>query len=161
LQRRLPDYMIPARFVAMERFPTTPTRKIDRNALPRPDTTVEAGAAYVAPRSAVEHVVAGIFAEILGLDRVGVDDNFFELGGHSLHATSILAKLAATFGVELELRPFFQQPTVAATAAALTVEAGPRLERIAQLRVELESMSPADVSALLAAKRAEQGARSA
>src|SRR5262249_36946713 len=100
LQTRPPDYMIPARFGALEQFPTTPSRKIDRNALPRPDATVETAAAYVAPRGPVEHVVAGTFEEVLGLERVGADDNFFELGGHSLHATSILSKLAAIFGVE-------------------------------------------------------------
>ena len=109
--------MIPSAFVALDAFPLTPSRKIDRNALPRPDAAAAvASAEYVAPRTDIERVVAGIFADILDIERVGVDDDFFELGGHSLHATSVLAKIEATFGVAIELRSFFTTPTVAAVA---------------------------------------------
>jgi amino acid adenylation domain-containing protein len=157
LEERLPAYMIPARFVALDAFPTTPTRKIDRTALPRQEATVVGGAPFVAPRNAVERLMARIFAETLELEQLGMDDNFFELGGHSLHATSILAKVAATFGIDIPLRTFFQNPTVAAVSHALSGDGAARVERIAELRLQLESMSPEDVAALLAAKRAGRG----
>ena len=130
LQRRtLTDVPAAGSKRSASEVPTTPSRKIDRNALPRPDSTVDAAADYVAPRNPVEQAVTAVFADTLSVDRVGIHDNLFELGGHSLHATSILSKLAATFGVDVELRQFFQHPTVAATAHALTSEARGRVEQ--------------------------------
>ncbi|MGZ4762331.1 MAG: phosphopantetheine-binding protein, partial [Ilumatobacteraceae bacterium] len=86
---------------------------------------------------------------------VGFNDNFFELGGHSLHATSVLAKIETTFGRAIELHSFFTEPTVAATAAALTADPSTRTRvlRVAQLRVQLDAMSPEEVAAMLAARR--------
>jgi acyl carrier protein len=148
--------MIPSLFIPLDAFPTTPNRKIDRRALPRPDGGFASETEHVAPRDDVERVVAAAFAETLGLDDVGVEHDLFELGGHSLHATSLLAKIEATFGVALELRRFFVEPTVAATATLLTSDptTAPQIERIARVRVRLDSMSPEEVAALLAAKRA-------
>ncbi|MGZ4672281.1 MAG: non-ribosomal peptide synthetase, partial [Ilumatobacteraceae bacterium] len=155
LERRLPDYMIPSRFVTVDSFPLTPNRKIDRKALPRPDSIASPAAEHVAPRTDVERVVAEIVATTLRLSEVGVNDNFFELGGHSLHATSVLAKIETTFGRAIELRSFFTEPTVAATAAALTADPSTRTRvlRVAQLRVQLDAMSPEEVAAMLAARR--------
>ena len=155
LQQRLPDYMIPSRFIVVESFPLTANRKIDRNALPRPDAAVGAVNEFVAPRDDVERVVAGIFAEVLGVERVGVEDDFFELGGHSLHATNVLARIETTCGVAVDLRAFFLTPTVAHTAALLTADpfARPRVEKVARLLVRLSSMSPGEVATELAVRR--------
>jgi acyl carrier protein len=156
LLARLPDYMVPSLFIPVESFPLTANRKIDRQALPRPDDAAPVATAYVAPRSDVERVVAGIVGDTIGVDRVGVDDDFFELGGHSLNATGVLARIESTFGVRVELRAFFVAPTVADLAAFLTADpsTAANVARVAQLRVKLAAMSPEEVAAALAARRA-------
>src|SRR5580704_5275099 len=114
----LPDYMVPAAFVALEHLPLTPNGKIDREALPAPasgEGIVQA--AYEAARSPTEEVLAGIWCEVLKLDRVGVHDNFFELGGHSLLATRVTARLREALGIELALRAVFEAPTLQRLAA--------------------------------------------
>ncbi len=114
LKQHLPDYMIPGWFVMVENWPLTPNGKIDRKALPRPD--YEAGEAqqeYVAPRTAEEEILCGIWQDILHIERVGVHHNFFELGGHSLLATQLISRIRDAFGVELPLKDLFEAPTVA------------------------------------------------
>ncbi|HEX2080196.1 MAG TPA: amino acid adenylation domain-containing protein, partial [Longimicrobium sp.] len=114
LAGRLPEHMVPAAFVALERLPLTPTGKIDRRALPapeRPESTTT-----VAPRTPTEELLSGIWAEVLGLERVGAEENFFALGGHSLVATQAVSRVRQTFGVDLPLRALFEAPTVAALA---------------------------------------------
>jgi amino acid adenylation domain-containing protein len=117
----LPDYMIPSAFVFLDAFPLTPNGKVDRNALPEPDSNrPDMGPAYRAPRSASEEVLAGLFADLLVLDRVGIDDSFFDLGGHSLLATQLVARIRSAFRVDLPLRAVFEAPSVAALAQRIT-----------------------------------------
>ncbi|HEY0022716.1 MAG TPA: non-ribosomal peptide synthase/polyketide synthase [Longimicrobium sp.] len=115
LRRELPGYMVPAAFVPMERLPLTPSGKLDRKALPAPELA-SAEDRYVAPRTPAEEVLAGIWAEVLRLERVGVEESFFELGGHSLLATRVVSRVRELFGVELPLRALFEGPTVAELA---------------------------------------------
>ncbi|HBL30620.1 MAG TPA: non-ribosomal peptide synthetase, partial [Acidobacteria bacterium] len=118
LRERLPDYMVPAAFVALAALPLTPNGKVDRRALPSPDGPVP-GEEHVAPRTPVEEVLAGIWAEVLGLERVGAVDHFFDLGGHSLLATQVMSRLRAVFRVEVPLRDLFAAPRLADFAARI------------------------------------------
>ena len=122
LAGRLPEYMVPAAFVTLERLPMTVTGKLDRKALPKVEgKREEVATPYAAPRGPVEEALARIFAEALGVDRVGIDDDFLELGGHSLSAARVVAGAVKAFGVEIAMREFFALPTVAG-AAAMVVE---------------------------------------
>jgi SAM-dependent methyltransferase/acyl carrier protein len=120
IQDKLPGYMLPSAFVLLDKLPLTSNGKIDRRALPAPDP-VQAGAedSYVAPRTAAEATVAGIWCDVLHLKRAGVNDNFFELGGHSLLVTQVAARIRDRFQVDLPVRRLFEKPTIAATAAAV------------------------------------------
>uniref|UniRef100_UPI003B3A4898 amino acid adenylation domain-containing protein n=1 Tax=Longimicrobium sp. TaxID=2029185 RepID=UPI003B3A4898 len=115
VRRILPDYMVPGAFALLDALPLTPNGKLDRKALPAPDLA-SAGDRYVAPRTPAEEVLAGIWAEVLRLERVGVEESFFELGGHSLLATRVVSRVRGLFGVELPLRALFEGPTVAEMA---------------------------------------------
>ncbi|HYR08161.1 MAG TPA: condensation domain-containing protein, partial [Longimicrobium sp.] len=115
LRRSLPEYMVPAAFVVLEALPLTPNGKLDRKALPAPELA-SAEEKYVAPRTPVEEVLAGIWAEVLRLERVGVTESFFEMGGHSLLATRVVSRVRELFAIELPLRALFEGPTVAELA---------------------------------------------
>ena len=115
----LPEYMVPAAFVVLDVLPLTPNGKVDRNALPVPDASAELKNGYVAPRTATEEILANIWTEVLGLERVGVEDNFFELGGHSLLAMSVVSRVRKALSVELPLRELFAARTIAALAAQI------------------------------------------
>ncbi|WP_186032300.1 non-ribosomal peptide synthetase, partial [Burkholderia gladioli] len=112
LQRTLPDYMVPSHLVRLDALPLTPNGKLDRAALPAPDAS-RGEYAYVAPRTPAERAVAGIWADVLKLDRVGALDHFFDLGGHSLMVTQVLARVRETLGVELPVRALFEAPVLA------------------------------------------------
>ena len=115
LEGRLPAYMVPAAVVFVAEWPLTPNGKVDRAALPAPDTS-GAAAGYVGPKTRLEERLVGIWTEVLRIPRVGIHDNFFELGGHSLVATQVVARIRAQLGVDLPVRALFDAPTVAGLA---------------------------------------------
>jgi amino acid adenylation domain-containing protein len=128
LSRRLPDYMVPTAFLRLAKLPMTGTGKVDRRALPPlADLAAAAeGEAGAAPRTPLEELLAGVWAELLGRRGVGVDEDFFALGGHSLLAIRMLARLREATGVEVPLRALFESPTVSGLAAAAEARRGRR-----------------------------------
>jgi amino acid adenylation domain-containing protein len=120
LKTKLPDYMVPGAFVFLETMPLTPNGKIDRRALPAPDSSLrELENNFVAPSTPTEETLAAIWAEVLGLQQVGIHDNFFELGGHSLLATSVISRIQEAFKIELPLRHLFEAPTIASLSQVI------------------------------------------
>ena len=117
LRTQLPEQMIPAVILSVERWPLTSHGKVDRGALPAPD--VGSAVAYRAPRTPEEEILCELFAEVLGVPRVGLDDDFFELGGHSLLAMVLVSRVRATLGVELAIRMLFEAPRVGALGVRL------------------------------------------
>jgi non-ribosomal peptide synthetase component F len=111
--------MVPAVFMVLEALPLGPTGKLDRRALPAPDLQLVSGTGYVAPRTETEQVLAGIWGEVLGVERVGVEDNFFELGGDSILSIQVMSRVRVVCGVELSPRVLFVDPTVAGLAVAV------------------------------------------
>ncbi|MFP2933044.1 amino acid adenylation domain-containing protein, partial [Pyxidicoccus sp. 3LG] len=116
LRQKLPEYMVPSALVCLESLPLTPNGKVDRRALPAPELEGAEGGDFLAPRTATEGVLAGIFSDVLGVRRVGLNDDFFELGGHSLLATQVISRIRAVFDLELALRELFESPTLAGLA---------------------------------------------
>jgi amino acid adenylation domain-containing protein len=122
LKDHLPEPLIPAAFVDLDVLPLTPNGKVDRRALAAlrlPGADTPSGETFVPPRNPSEELLAGIWAELLGRERIGAEDDFFELGGHSLLATQLVSRVRETFGVELPLRAVFQAPTLSAMAAVI------------------------------------------
>ena len=153
LQEQLPDYMVPSAFVFLDALPLTPNGKIDRSALPVPDQgRPELQETMVAPRTAVEEAVAGIWADVLGLKHVGIYDNFFDLGGHSLKATQAISRVRDALHIDLPLRALFEAPTVASLAVVITetqMRAVGEADLTGLLR-ELEALSDEEAQRLLA-----------
>ncbi|HEX6862441.1 MAG TPA: amino acid adenylation domain-containing protein, partial [Thermoanaerobaculia bacterium] len=117
LKETLPDYMLPAAFVALDALPLTPSGKVDRRALPAPGAArPDLDAGFTAPRNPVEDMLAGIFCEVLKLERVGIDDDFFVLGGHSLLVAQVATRVRHALGIELPIQEIFRRPTVAGLA---------------------------------------------
>ncbi|QJB31967.1 non-ribosomal peptide synthase/polyketide synthase [Chitinophaga oryzae] len=123
LKERLPDYMVPALFITLDKMPLTSNGKIDRKALPDVHQNAPAGNEYVAPRNDMEQLLADVWQELLQVPRVGVYDNFFELGGHSLLSMRMVAVLRKKIAVELTVRSVFLYPVIAQLAAFLQEEA--------------------------------------
>ncbi|NIR48175.1 amino acid adenylation domain-containing protein [candidate division KSB1 bacterium] len=125
LQANLPDYMVPSAFVFLEAFPLTPNGKVDRRALPAPGgIRPELGSAFVAPQNEIERGIAGVWQEVLGVEKVGIDDNFFDLGGHSLLLVQVQSKLQKKFERELSIVDLFKYPTINALAKYFGQEEG-------------------------------------
>jgi acyl carrier protein len=168
LKERLPEYMIPSAFVSLQHLPLTPNGKVDRRALPAPELSrAEMEGEYVAPRNAVEEMLAGIWAEVLKAERISIYDNFFEIGGHSLLATQVISRVNSRFDTKLPLHIFFESPTLVSLAAAIERSQADHdktgqaeIQRVArgggsieQLVAELDELSESEVKALLADQR--------
>jgi amino acid adenylation domain-containing protein len=146
----LPEFMLPSAIAILDELPRTPSGKIDRLALPDPDLS-GGEEEYVAPRTPLEETVAAIWAQILGLPRVGVQDDFFALGGHSLLATQVVAQVRSDFAVDLPLHSLFTCPTVASLAVEIVSMMGDsEQDETARLMAELEGMSDEEAQRLLA-----------
>ena len=155
LKSKLPEHMVPSVFVFLDAVPVTPHGKVNRQALPaaagtRPDLEK----AFVAPRIPAEKALSGIWAQVLGLERVGIYDNFFELGGHSLSATRVISLARKAFEMELPLRTLFEKPTI--EELALVISQSPALgteqEHLCPILTELEALSEEEAQQLLAGK---------
>ncbi|MER7773363.1 phosphopantetheine-binding protein, partial [Kitasatospora sp. NPDC096140] len=135
---QLPSYMVPAAFVELDAFPLTANGKLDKRALPAPDGRALAlGGEFVAPDGPVEELVAAVWADVLGIERVGAHDNFFDLGGNSLLALRLVSQVQEAIDIDLPVRQVFDQPTVARMADQVE----------ARLRAELSQTGDSAVNA--------------
>ncbi len=154
LGHRLPEYMVPSAFVMLDALPLTVSGKVDRRALPVPDLLRLELEDFVAPENLVEEVLAEIWADVLGVESIGVHANFFALGGHSLQVTKVVSRVREVFDIELSVQACFQSPTIRSLGAVITKtmeERGVRLDSDDdQLMRELEQMSEEKINELLA-----------
>lgn len=144
LSEKLPEHMVPSAFVILDALLLTPNGKLDRKALPDPGRSRPGlDNPFVPARNPVEKELTRIWAEVLGIDQVGIYDNFFDLGGHSLAAARVVSQVIKQFQSELPLRSLFQSPTVAAMAAAINEYQGKKLsgDEMTRILAELESLS--------------------
>jgi non-ribosomal peptide synthetase component F len=170
LKEKLPEYMVPSAFVLLEALPLSPNGKVDRKTLPAPGSVgLPSDVSHVPPQGSVEETVARIWAEVLGVERVGVRDNFFDLGGHSLLATQVLSRLRQAFPVDLPLRFLFEEPTVANLARAITQSQSKAVNVLindvpvvetSELLSQLDQLSDAEIDSLLRQELAEEEVRS-
>ena len=120
LAQSLPDYMVPPYIVQLPAMPLTPNGKVDKKALPMPDSHMKAKAEYEAPRNEFEEVLVRVWSEVLGVEKVGIRDNFFDLGGHSLKGTVLISRIHKELDVELPLMELFKAPTIAGNSEYLS-----------------------------------------
>ena len=152
LQRRLPAYMVPSAFICLETFPLTANGKIDRRALPAPNwADIRQEQAYVAPRTDTETALVGIVADVLNLEKVGVEDNFFEIGGHSLLATQVIVRVQDYFHIDIALRSVFERPTITVLAEQIEQQqlAQVDAQEMDRLLAELDGLSEEEIASLL------------
>jgi amino acid adenylation domain-containing protein len=152
LSKKLPVFMLPSAFVRLETLPLNPNGKVDRRALPVPDTfRLSLQENYVAPSTPLEKVTAGVWAEALGIEHIGLHDNFFELGGQSLLAIKVISQLRNLLRVELPLYYIFESPTVFALTTAIlqNPEKKWKIEKNAQLLMSITKLSDDEVEAIL------------
>ncbi len=155
LKTRLPDYMGPSFFVALREIPLTPSGKVDRRALPEPDLqSTRQRSPFVAPRTEIEERLAGIWCEVLRLEKAGIHDNFFDIGGHSLLATQLVSRIKTKMDAHIPLGRLFELPTIAELGLeierARPVYARPtRADEASSMLDEISDLSPAEVDALL------------
>jgi hypothetical protein len=148
--KTLPPYMIPAAFAFLDALPLTATGKIDRRALPDPGSErPQLDVAFVAPRTPLEETLVAVWAQVLGIARIGVSDSFFDLGGDSLKAAQVTARVGAACGVSIELSCLFASPSVAGMALAVIQAQAAQLERgeIERLLAEVEDTVQSQVAA--------------
>ncbi len=153
LLQKLPPYMVPATFVILDKLPRTPNGKVNRRALPDPAGNANrAASAYVAPRSALESVLAGVWSDLLDYERIGINDNFFNLGGHSILVTQLVSRLRTILPVDLPLRIIFDKPTVAELADHIKSQSddAAQIEITAELLLQVATLSEAEAEAALA-----------
>ena len=158
LAEKLPEYMIPSAFVMLDALPLLPNGKVDRRQLPTPGSTrADLATPFLAPRTPVEEALTGIWAEVLGLDRVGIHDNFLELGGNSLLAAQVISRVISILQVEIPLRSLFESPTVADMAMVITQDQIKKAEQkdIERMLTELERLSDNAAKQLLSTEGAE------
>src|SRR5262249_25574910 len=125
LQLKLPDYMLPGVFVFVDSLPLTANGKLDYKALPAPGSgRPDLSSPFTPPSNPEQDLLASIWSQVLGVDRIGIHDNFFDLGGHSLLATQIIGRVRDLLGVQLPLRCMFEVPTIAGMVSTLQVARG-------------------------------------
>jgi acyl carrier protein len=159
LRAAVPEFMIPSEFAFLDALPLTPSGKVDRRALPDVGA-VAAGrrAEYVAPRNEVEEGIAAIWAEVLGVEQVGIRDDFFGLGGHSLMATQVIARVRSKYDAQVPLHLLFATPTVAGLAAAVEKHRPATAdEEVEELLAELAGLPKDEASLLLAGDQEADG----
>ena len=151
LRANLPDYMVPSKFLILDRLPLTANGKVDRKCLRAWDAAPVAAQDYIAPNDPVEQVLAGIWEENLGRERIGLNDDFFELGGHSLAAIRVISAIRFVFKTDLTVSKVFQSPTIEQLARELrAAEAKPgQTEQIARVVQRIQNMSPEERAAIL------------
>jgi amino acid adenylation domain-containing protein len=153
LSAKLPDYLVPAFFIFHDALPLSRNGKVDRRALPAPDSArPQLEQTFVVPDTPIQRVLAGIWSEVLAVEKLGIHDNFFELGGDSILALRVIAQVRALFQVEVPVRVLFDEKTIAGMAGALgrDTNEGAELEQIAELALSVSQLSEAEVETLLA-----------
>ena len=154
LKEKLPDYMVPSVFMLLDKLPLNTNGKVDRRALPTPESSrPDLEQAFVEPRTALERVLVRNWIDVLGLERVGVNDNFFELGGHSLLATQLIARISEAFQTELPLRIIFECPSVSSMAERMqqTETRAGAFEEMASILEQIEALSDDEAKSMLEA----------
>jgi amino acid adenylation domain-containing protein len=151
LRKKLPDYMVPSALVVLDSLPLSAHGKLDVRRLPAPDAALVQPEGYVAPRTPEEELLAGIWGEVLGTERISVQDNFFERGGHSLLATQVISRVQALFGIDLPLRAMFETATLAELAQLIVDQRQAEgFIETENLLAELEALSEEEAQSLVA-----------